>query len=395
MTAHKTILAIVAGVMTLSACGTRMSLKMIESQISRCGDDPAYLDYREGKARWNYTPGLELRAYFDAYEKYGGQEIFEFSEKWYDGLIEEDGTIRTYKLENYSIDHICPGKSLLYLYDKTGKEKYLKAARTLIEQLKTHPRTSEGAFWHKLVYPHQVWLDGVYMGEPFYIEYACRFYEGEELKNAMDEVVNEFEVAYRHTFDPETKLLRHAWDESRSQQWCDPQTGQSAHCWARALGWYLMAATDVLDYLPETYSGREALLSKLRALLSELPKWADPQTGMWYQVLDCPGREGNYLEATACAMFTYVFLKSVRLGYIDAGLEPYARGLYDSLVKTFVSTDSQGRISLEKCCSVGGLGGEKKYRMGDYSYYLSEPVRPNDSKGIGPFIWASLEIEGR
>lgn len=388
----RSFIILTAGAIAFSACGTPTSVKMTESQMSRCGSDPSYLDYREGKARWSYTPGLELRAYFDVYEKYGNERIFNFAEQWYDNLIEEDGTIKGYRIENYNVDHVCPGKSLLYLYDKTGKEKYLKAAETLVEQLKSHPRTTEGAFWHKLVYPHQLWLDGVYMSTPFYIEYAARFFEGEELRKAYDEVVNEFEVAWRHTFDPGTGLLRHAWDESRSQAWCNPETGQSAHCWARALGWYLMAATDVLDYLPEG-EGRESLLGKLRSLLDELPKWADPETGMWYQVLDCPGREGNYLEATACSMFTYVYLKSVRMGYVDAGMKKYARGLYDSLVKTFISTDENGLISLEKCCSVGGLGGGKRYRMGDYAYYLSEPIRPNDSKGIGPFIWASLEME--
>ena len=215
---------------------------------------------------------------------------------------------------------------------------------------------------------------------------------GEEQQRAFDDIVNEFVVAAKYTYDPVTKLYRHAWDESHSMFWCDPQTGQSQHCWGRALGWYCMAILDVLDYLPEGYAGRQTLIEILRGICEELPKWADPQTKMWYQVLDQPGREGNYLESTCCAMFTYTYLKGTRMGYLDESLKPYARELYTNLVKEFISTDDQGRISLEKCCSVGGLGGSSN-RMGDFDYYLSEPIRPNDSKGVAPFIWASLEIE--
>ena len=378
----------------LASCSGQvpMSVQMTQSQMTRSGGDPSYLDYRDGQAKWNYTPGLELRAYFDVYEKYGDRAVFDFAEKWYDCLVESDGTIVGYKMENYSTDHICPGKSLMYLYEKTGKEKYRRAADTLALQVKNHPRTSEGALWHKKIYPDQVWLDGVYMFAPFYVEYASRYLEGEAREKAYAEIVNEFVLAYDRTYDPATGLCRHAWDESRSQAWADPNTGQSAHCWARGLGWYCMACLDVLDWLPKGYEGREAVLTRFETLCNELPKWADPETGMWYQVLDCPGREGNYLEATASAMFTFAFLKGVRLGYLSADLEDYAEGLYKSLVRTFITEDTDGLISLQQCCAVGGLGG-KNNRMGDYAYYLSEPVRPNDSKGVAPFVWACLEME--
>ena len=377
----------------LCSCGkdAAMSVQMVDSQMSRC-PEATYLDYAEGRLKWSYTPGLELKAFLDVYETYGNQAIYDYVFDWYNQIVNEDGSIKTYSVEKYNVDLICPGRSLFYFYDKTGDEKFRKAIELLKTQLDAHPRTEAGAFWHKLIYPHQVWLDGVYMASPFYTEYALRYLEGEEQTKVFDEVVTEFEVAAKYTFDPETKLYRHAWDESKSMFWCNPETGQSQHCWGRALGWYVIAAVDVLDYLPADYAGREKIISILQTICAELPKWADKESGVWYQVLDQPGREGNYLEATCSAMFSYAYLKAVRLGYIDESYRQYALDLYQNVVDTFISTDEQGRISLEQCCSVGGLGGSNN-RMGDYAYYLSEPVRPNDSKGVGPFIWASLEIE--
>ena len=385
-------LAAIAAICSCSEKPVPMSVQMVKSQMSRCGD-ATHLDYTDGYLKWNYTPGLELRAFLDVYEAHGDTSIYNFVWKWYDAIVAPDGTIGgNYAVDKYSTDLICPGKSLFYFYDKTGDEKYRKAIETVKSQIDGQPRTEAGAFWHKKVYPNQVWLDGVYMAEPFYVEYASRFMEGDAQKEAYDDIVNEFTVAAKYTFDPVTKLYRHAWDESHSMFWCDPETGQSQHCWGRALGWYCMAVMDVLDWLPEGYAGRDTLIGILNDICTELPKWADPETKMWYQVLDQPGREGNYLEATCSAMFTYTFLKGTRMGWLDASLKPYAKELYGNFVNEFISTDEQGLISIEKCCSVGGLGGSSM-RMGDYAYYLSEPVRPNDSKGVGPFIWASLEME--
>ena len=389
---RKTALAVLAlAALACTPAKENLSEKMVRSQMHRC-PEATYLDFKEGELKWNYTPGLELRAFLDVYDACGDEAIYDYVHAWYDAAVHEDGTIETYSPEKYSTDLICPGKSLFYFLDRTGEQKYRRAVELVKTQIDSQPRTSEGAFWHKKVYPDQVWLDGVYMAEPFYVEYATRFLEGEEREAAYAEIVNEFTVAAEHTFDPVTKLYRHAWDESRQMFWCDPQTGQSQHCWGRALGWYCMALMDVLDFLPEDSAGHAALLDLLQKICAELPKWADPETGLWYQVLDQPGREGNYLEATCCAMFCYTFLKSIRKGWLDAGQLPYAKQLYASLVGEFISTDEEGWISLEKCCSVGGLGGSSR-RMGDFDYYLSEPVRANDSKGTAPFIWASLEME--
>lgn len=391
------LICIASAVMTLASCACGAGKKvnnselMVHSQMHRC-PTAKYLDFKEGRLRWNYTPGLELKAYLDVYRTYGGEDIFNYVEAWYDEAVNEDGSINTYSVETYSTDLICPAKSLFYLYDKTGKEKYRKAMDLVKTQVDGQPRTSEGAFWHKKVYPWQIWLDGVYMAEPFYVEYVTRYYPDSLKTEAYDDIVNEFTVAAARTYDPVTKLYRHAYDESREMFWCDKQTGQSQHCWGRALGWYCMALMDVLDILPEDYQGRGKLTEILQKICTELPKWADKETGVWYQVLDQPGREGNYLEATCSAMFTYTFLKGVRMGYLDESLLPYSKELYSNLCRQFISTDEEGFISIDHCCSVGGLGGSGN-RMGDFAYYLSERVVSNDCKGVGPFIWASLEME--
>lgn len=389
----KRLIIAIAALAALVSCDKTVPLseQMVRSQMARCAD-ATYLDYCNGRYNWNYTPGLEMRSFLDVYRSYGGEDIYNYVEAWYNAIVAEDGSIMNYSVDKYSTDLICPGKNLFYFYERTGNEKYRKAIELLKTQIDGHPRTSEGAFWHKLRYPHQVWLDGVYMACPFYVEYALKFMEGDAQKAAFDEIVNEFAVAAARTYDPATKLYRHAWDESHSMFWCDPATGQSQHCWGRALGWYTMAIVDVLDTLPADYAGRQTLIDILRTICAELPKWADPEAGVWYQVLDQPGREGNYLESTCSAMFSFTFLKGIRMGYLDAELLPYAKKLYADVVREFISTDEQGLISIEKCCSVGGLGGNNN-RMGDFAYYLSEPIRPNDSKGVGPFIWASLEME--
>ena len=386
---------LILAVLMLASCGKPavepLSLRMVRSEMSRC-PDATWLDFCEGKVSWNYTPGLEMKAFLDVYQTYGGEDIVSYVDDWYGKCIEEDGHITYYYKGDYTVDKVCPARTLYQLYDITGKERYRFAVDSMMTRLSQHPRTSEGAFWHKTVYPHQIWLDGLYMAEPFYAEYVSRY--SQDKAEGWADIINDFTVAARHTYDPVTKLYRHAWDESRSMFWCDPETGQSQHCWGRALGWYCMALVDVLELIPEGAEGRGDLVEILRGIVDVLPSFADPQTGMWYQVLDCPGREGNYLEATCSAMFSYSLLKGVRLGYLDSSLEDYARKVYDGLVKTFITEDEDGLLSINQCCSVGGLGG-KQMRMGDYAYYLSEPVRSNDPKGVGPFIWASLEMERR
>jgi len=364
---------------------------MLRSEINRC-PDASYLDFLNGQLKWNYTTGLELNAFMDVWEREGDDAVLSYVDGWYDRMIDSTGRILTYSVGKYNLDHICPGRTLFRLYDATGKDKYLKAIHLLRSQIDGQPRTSEGGFWHKKIYPFQMWLDGLYMAEPFYAEYTGRFAEPQCRDSLYQDILNDFKVVAEHTYDPATGLYRHAWDESRSMFWCDTLTGQSAHCWGRALGWYVMAMVDVLEILPDDLAGREDVIAILRGIFNRLPEYADPATGMWYQVLDCPGREGNYLEGTCSAMFSYALLKGVRLGYLDSSLRQYADDVYDAYVRYFVREDGDGNISIMHCCAVGGLGG-KQNRSGSFEYYLSEPVRDNDAKGVGPFIQASLEKE--
>jgi len=390
------ILTTVAIAATLCSCSEKklMSVRMVESEIARCPTAKS-LDFQDGlHISWNYTPGLEQKAFLDVYDRYGDSTIFEYVETWYDEAIADDGKPQSYRVAAYNVDKICPGRTLFQLYEKTGKDKYRRAMDTLMFQYVSHPRTSEGALWHKQVYPNQVWLDGLYMAQPFAAEYFARFTGGQMREEMFAGIINDFEVTKEHTYDPQTGLYRHAWDETHGMFWCDPQTGQSQHCWCRALGWTAMAIVDVLDWIPEGTKNRGVLTGWLAEIVEKLPEYADPETGMWYQVMDQPGREGNYVEATGSAMFVYAMLKGCRKGYLDEKVGKYARKSYRNLVKTFISYDEQGLMNIDQCCSVGGLGG-KQNRMGDYAYYLSEPVRSNDPKGVGPFIWASLEYEGK
>ena len=386
-------LGIILIAFALTACTARapLSLRVVRSEMTRF-PEASYIDGLEGRLKWNYTTGLELKAMLDAscHSERSEESVVDYVNVWYDAIIDSTGTIYKYKKSNYSTDHICPGRTLFQLYDITGKEKYRMAMDTLYSQLQSQPRTPEGNFWHKAVYPNQVWLDGLYMAQPFYAEYTRRYVtDSLQREKNYGDIVLQFTTAYNKTFDAQTGLLRHAYDASREMFWCNPETGQSAHAWGRALGWYVMALVDVMEIIPEeTY--KATLAGLLNNVYAALPRYADKETGLWYQVLDSPSREGNYLEATCNAMFVYAWLKGCRLGALEGREE--ALKAYDSLLSPFVRTDADGLVNLDRCCEVAGLGG-KQNRKGDYEYYINEPVRSNDPKGIGPLIWAALERE--
>jgi unsaturated rhamnogalacturonyl hydrolase len=278
---------------------------------------------------------------------------------------------------------------LFRLYDETGDERYKQAAFLLREQLRRQPRISEGGFWHKQIYPHQMWLDGIYMGGPFYAEFAKTFGEPE----GFDDVAHQIILVESHTRDPQTGLLYHGWDESREQKWADPETGCSPNFWGRAIGWYAMAIPDVLDHLPEDHPKREKIIAIFSDTIEAISAVQDQSTGLWYQVLDQGGREGNYLEASASCMFVYGIVKGVRKGYISTEFLDVAERGYAGILEQFIQVDDQDMVNLNQICSVAGLGG-KPYRDGSYEYYISEKVVTNDYKGVGPFVLASVEIEG-
>ena len=380
--------------LALTACtaGAPLSQKVARSEMAR-NQEASYIDGLGGTLKWNYTTGLELKAMLDASRSFDKpqDDIVKYVDAWYDAVIAEDGTIGgKYKKSNYSSDHICPGRTLFQLYELKGKEKYRLAMDKLYGQILEMPRTPEGGFWHKKIYPDQMWLDGLYMVEPFYAEYTSMYVPFEQQAANFADIAHQFNLVAEKTFDPVTGLYRHAWDSSHNMFWCDPVSGQSQHAWGRALGWYCMAIVDVLPFLPDDTPGKDRMLKTLRGIVKTLPAYADPETGMWYQVLDRPGAEGNYVESTASAMFTYAMLKGCRYGWLDC--LDYAKDCYGKLLNTFVTVDKDGLVNLNQCCAVAGLGG-KENRSGDYDYYIHERIRSNDPKGIGPLIWAALEYE--
>jgi unsaturated rhamnogalacturonyl hydrolase len=287
-----------------------------------------------------------------------------------------------------NLDQINHGRVLFPLYQATGDERYRRAILLLRQQLAVQPRTDSGGFWHKMIYPYQIWLDGVYMAGPFYAEYARTFDE----PAAFDDVAHEIVLTEQHTRDPKTGLLYHAWDERRQQRWANPETGCSPHFWGRAIGWYAMAIVDVLDYFPQDHPRGPQLIAIFARLAEAVAKVQDQASGLWYQILDQPERAGNYLEASASCMFTYAIAKAVRKAYLPTDWMAVARRGYEGILRDLITVDARGLVTLERVCSVAGLGGDP-YRDGSFEYYVSEPVRANDYKGVGPFILASLEIE--
>lgn len=316
------------------------------------------------------------------------QKVYDYIKRNIDEFVRPDGSIRTYRLEEYNLDQINEGKLLFFLHDTTGDERYKKAAYLLRKQLQTHPRTREGGFWHKQIYPHQMWLDGIYMAAPFYAEFAKRFDESQ----GFDDVAHQITLIEQHTRDRETGLLYHGWDESKTQRWADPETGCSPCFWGRAIGWYAMAIPDVLDYFPGEHPQRDELLAIFETTMSAIARVQDPASGVWYQVLDQGDRPGNYLEASASCMFVYALAKGVRKGYIGKEYLAVAVRGYEGIREQFVEVDDQGLVNLSGICSVAGLGG-KPYRDGSFEYYVGEKVITNEYKGVGPFVMASVEME--
>lgn len=344
-------------------------------------------DFRE-EPRWTYTNGLVLLSIFKVGEQSGNQAYFEYAKSYADTMINDKGEIRDYDLEDFNIDNVNPGKLLFQLYKKTGDERYKIALTTLRKQLLWQPRTSEGGFWHKLIYPWQMWLDGLYMGSPFYAEYGATFNE----PAVFDDVAKQFILMEKHARDPKTGLLYHGWDESKTQPWANPETGNSPCFWGRAMGWYSMALVDALDFFPKDHPQRAEMVAILRRTADTFVKYQDTKTGLWYQVLDQGKREGNYLEATVSSMFVYAMVKGVNQGYLSEEFLDDAKKGYQGLLDHLIEVEPNGEVHLHKCCAVAGLGG-KPYRDGSYEYYVNEEVRSNDTKATGPFILASLEFE--
>lgn len=362
------------------------SVRVAESEMIRCPES-WQLDFQP-RLKWDYCHGVELQAFLNLYDAYGDKRYFDYALAYCDTMTHADGSIVTYRPSELSLDRINTGKIYFRIYEQTKEEKYRRALELMRGQLVAQPRTKEGGFWHKLVYPHQMWLDGIYMASPFYAEYAFRNNRPQDYQD----VIRQFLVVAKHTYDPRTGLYRHAWDEQKAQPWADKQTGQSPHTWGRAMGWFAMALVDALEFIPKHEAGRDSVMMILDNVAAQIKRWQDKKSGVWYQVIDRSGDEGNYLEATVSTMFVQTLYKGVRLGYLDASYLEVAERGYEGILKQFVKVDGDGVVSVSSCCAVAGLGGTP-YRSGDYDYYIHEKVRDNDPKAMGPFINASLERE--
>ena len=366
------------------------------------------------KPKWSYVMGIELEGMLDTYLKYGGETIRQYCQEYTDTMINTQGDIRGYDILDYNLDNIRTGHFVTRMYEKWPEAKNLKAIQTMMKQLQNQPRTiADKVFWHKAIYAYQVWLDGIFMGLPFRCLTATNLLKPKDAVKIYDDAVNQLKITYERTLDPKTGLNRHAYDETRKTFWADKDTGLSQHCWGRAQGWYTMALIEVLDALPENYARRSEVIDLLMKDFDAILKWQDQKTGVWYQVMDSPERQGNYLESTCSAMFTYALLKAYRKGYVSAKYRDAGIMAYKGIINNFIRVNADKTISLTNCCSVAGLGPaatpeveaamkkvnpkgsvkEDKRRNGGYAYYLSEPIRDNDAKGVGPFIWASLEME--
>lgn len=339
------------------------------------------------KPKWDYVHALVLHSIEELYKKNPDPRYKAYIRGYVDELVQNDGTIKTYDLDKYNIDLVVPGRLLFSIYDETKEDKYLKAMQLVRKQLTEQPRTQSGGFWHKQIYPNQMWLDGLYMGEPFYAQYTVTFENGKNL----DDIAHQFEVIQRQATDPKTGLLYHGWDESKKMPWANPQTGNSPNFWSRALGWYVMALVDVLDYFPKEHPKQKELVKYLNNACTVLAKYQD-KTGLWYQVTDKGGKEGNYLEASGSSMFAYAFAKGANKGYLPAKYKKLANKAFDGLTTVLITkTDADGGITLTQACQVAGLGGTP-YRDGSYEYYVNEKKKDNDPKATGPFILAALEL---
>ena len=376
------------------------------------------LDFSK-KPKWSYVMGIELEGMLDTYLRYGGQDIYNYCKMYTDKMIDEKGNITGYNMLDYNLDNIRTGHFVTRMYQNWPEAKNLLAMQTMMKQLNDQPRTiADKVFWHKAIYAYQVWLDGIFMGLPFRtltapITTSAKNKKKGAVTKIYDDAVNQLKITYQRTLDPKTGLNRHAYDETRKAFWSDNETGLSQHCWGRAQGWYSMALIEVLDALPEDYARRSEVIDLLQKDLDAILKWQDKKTGLWYQVMDSPEREGNYLESTCSSMFTYVLLKAYRKGYVGEKYRDAGIRAYKSMIEKFIQIHADKTISLTQCCEVAGLGPavtpevesamkrinpkgsvkENRRRDGSYAYYLSEPIRANDAKGVGPFIWTSLEME--
>jgi unsaturated rhamnogalacturonyl hydrolase len=337
--------------------------------------------------KWNYEQGLVLEGVYQAYKQTGLEEYYEYLKKNIDYYVTPKGEIKTYDFDSFNIDNISSGRILLHLYEKTGEEKYKIAADRLLEQLKAQPRTSEGGYWHKKIYPNQMWLDGLFMAEPFYSEYSKMFNKVENYKD----IYTQYRLIHKNLYDEKTGLYYHGWDETRKMKWADSVTGRSPNFWGRSIGWLIMSMTEVLQSYPKDCKEYDEILNMYKNLAESLLKYQDPKTKLWFQIIDKGNKKGNYIETSASLMFIYSFIKGYNTKLLDKKYYEIAKESYELLKREFIKKDENGNLFLQNVVSVGGLGGNP-FRDGSFEYYISEPIRENDFKGYGVLILVENEF---
>lgn len=361
------------------------SVRMIKSEMKR-SPQGWMLNFSKDLS-WNYCHGLVCSAMLEAASQYNEKSFYNYAKQYADTMVLDNGTIIGYRPDACNLYGITAGRILFPLNKKEQKQKYLSALHHIRNQFSIHPRTSEGGFWHKSITTSQIWLDGVYMALPFYVEYARTFEEPDIYNDAILQLL----LIRKYLYDETSGLYYHGWDESRQQQWVD-STGKSPHVWGRSMGWFAMGLVDVLDFIPDDHPQWEEVMTIYQDLMQALVKAQDQKSGVWYQVMDQPTGKGNYLESSASCMFTYALLKGIRKGYLPESYREYAYKAYEGVIKQFITINKDQTLSITQCCEVGGLGG-KPYRDGSFEYYIQIPRRVNDPKAVGSFILASLEME--
>jgi len=361
----------------------KWSIKMANTILSR-SDSLIY--YVDRNPKWAY----DVAFLGMAIDRLGSSDVkySKYMENWVNHFVRPDGSVIDYRIKEYNLDRIFPGRDVIAIYKRNPDPKYKTALDNFIEQLKSHPKTNSGGYWHKNIYPWQMWLDGIFMASTYMAQYAKEFNAPEW----FDIACTQTKMIYEKTLDPKSGLLMHAWDESHSQKWCDPVTGKSHYPWSRAMGWYVLAIEDILEYLPENHPDRAALIVILQKTCNALLKVRDPKTGLWFQVLNNGGRDGNYLEGSGSAMYTYAFARGAHKGYLDKKYLAIANSAFDGIIKELITVDEKGEVTMHNICGGCGLGGNP-YRNGSYEYYVNEKRIDNDAKGVAPFILASLELD--
>ncbi len=378
-------------ILSLALCHVAVAQNLPWSQ--RMADTAIALNLNHGDnptapLKWNYELATLLNGMDAVWYNTADDAYFRSIKQSMDALVLPDGSIPTYDASADTLDNIALGRELLLLYRVTLDARYYKAAVLLRNQLAVQPRNASGGFWHKKIYPNQMWLDGLYMAEPFYAEYASVFQEPQDFAD----ITRQFTLIEAHARDPKTGLLYHAWDESRQQRWANPSTGASRIVWARGMGWYMMALVDTLPYYPQNDPGRAKLIAILNRTAEAITRVQDKRTGLWYQVLDKPSEDGNYFESSAACMFVYALQKGVRLGYLPESYSINAQRGWQEILDKFVHTSANGSVTLTDTVKAVGLGGTP-YRDGSYSYYIHAPLGSNDPKGVGAFLLAATEME--